>query len=109
LLKVYISGPIRGYPDGNKAAFRRAAEKLRGQGHQPVNPHDIAPLQHEGRACLGAEVPHSEHRYGCFMVTDIQALLDCDGYTLLDGWGQSVGALLEEHVARVCGKTYVML
>ena len=107
-MKVYIAGPIRGYPDGNRAAFKRAAKKLLDIGHEPVNPHDLPVLEHDG-PCLGAEVDHSEHRYGCFMVPDIHALLDCEGFTLLPGWHRSSGAIVEEQVARICGKMLIVL
>jgi uncharacterized protein DUF4406 len=44
-----------------------------------------------------------EHRYGCFLREDLMVLLFCDGFTLLPGWEESVGASTEEHVARALG------
>ena len=106
-MRVYIAGPINGYPDHNRAAFLSAHARLESLGYDPVNPQDI-PNDHFG-PCLGDEVNHSSHRYGCFMVPDLKALLDCGGYTLLDGWEMSRGATVEEAVARICGKTYIAI
>lgn len=106
-MKVYIAGPINGYPDGNRAAFATAYYRLVSLGHIAINPHAV-PFTHTGE-CRGQAVSHSGHRYGCFMVPDLHALLDCDGYTLLEGWERSQGATVEEAVARICGKTYVEL
>lgn len=105
-MRVYIAGPINGYPDGNREAFQWAAAELRGMGYDPVDPHDIGVLEHSG-LCLGDPVPHSRHHYGCYMVPDIHALLDCEGYTLLAGWEASKGAKVEQQVAEVCGKRYI--
>lgn len=108
-MKVYIMGPINGFPDGNAPAFAAAADQLREMGHEPVNPHDIGPLEHEG-PCLGSPtINPTAHRYGCYMVPDIHALLDCDGYTKLPGWSISKGATVENAVAIVCGKKLVVL
>lgn len=107
-MKVYIAGPIRGYPDGNRAAFEAAAKTLKYMGHNPINPHDVPILEHEG-PCLGAEAGEGrEHRYGCYMVPDIAALLECDGYTLLHGWKESKGASVERDVAIICGKQFLI-
>ena len=37
-MRVYIAGPMRGYPDFNKAAFDAAELLLKEIGHDPVNP-----------------------------------------------------------------------
>jgi hypothetical protein len=101
-VKVYIAGPINGYENLNKDAFQLAASKLIELGHEPVNPHDIGPLKHDGIPCAGAPA-NGGHSYGCYMIPDLKALLDCDGYTLLNGWERSKGAFVEDMVANICG------
>lgn len=107
-MRVYIAGPIAGYPNLNREAFTSAAEKLLSLGHIPVNPHDVAPTVHDDGECIG-DPTAGDHGYGCFMVPDLRALLGCRGYTLLKGWERSRGATVEEAVAKICGFTYVNL
>lgn len=37
-MKVYIAGPMTGYPDFNYPAFFAAQDALIGVGHEPINP-----------------------------------------------------------------------
>ena len=100
--RIYIAGPIAGIPDGNREAFALVAQNLKEAGYEPVNPWDIPPV-HEGE-CIGRTVEHEpNHRYGCLLRSDIEALMHCDAIFLMEGWEQSVGAQTEEHVARSLG------
>lgn len=108
-MRVYIAGPIAGYPNGNKDAFERAVEHLRSLGHYPVNPHDVLPHAHTGPCPQGpkagqmADGEEPEHTAPCFMRTDMKALLGCDAAYFLHGWEQSSGARTEFEVARAAG------
>lgn len=87
--RIYISGPMTGLMDSNFPAFNAEAERLRGLGHEVVNPAELNPDPATGwHACMRA---------------DIKALLDCDTLALLDGWQRSAGAHLEMHVAHRVG------
>lgn len=89
--KVYISGPITGYDlDERRAAFSRAAEYIRRNGGQPVNP--LEP---------GSD-PNAD--YAAHMGTDITALLRCDAVMFLPGWHASDGCALEFAAARIYHK-----
>jgi len=103
-MKVYIAGPIKGMPDGNRAAFKQRAEELLLLGHLPVNPWDIPP-DHDIGECIGDPVDHSDspHRYGCYLRADIEQLMYCDAITMLPGWENSVGACTELGVAMAIG------
>jgi hypothetical protein len=102
--RIYIAGPIAGIEDGNRAAFAKRAEKLKLARFEPVNPWDIPPDHPADVSCAGRLVDHSQtHRYGCFLREDIKVLMTCDGFTLLPGWQDSIGASTEEHVARSMG------
>lgn len=104
-VRVYIAGPIAGYPNGNREAFRKASEQLSKMGYEPINPHDVGCLP-SPHVCRG-EPATDGHNYGCYMIPDLKALLDCESYTLLEGWELSKGATVEESVARICGLIYV--
>lgn len=101
-MKVYISGPITGYPDRNAQEFKSAQEALQRFGHETVNPLDIS-ADHDG-PCVGPEVERhddsSGHRYGCHVRADILAVFDCDAMFMLPGWHQSRGARVEYAVAQ---------
>jgi len=106
-MKVYIAGPIAGYEDLNRKQFESAVKILTELGHKPVNPHDVPPLDHGDAPCKGEPTQNNGHSYGCYMIPDLQALLTCDGYTLLPGWEKSKGAVVEQQVAKICGLTLI--
>lgn len=84
-MRCYIAGPMSGLPDLNFPAFHATAKKLRDLGHDVVNPAEINP----------------DHTmpWGECMRKDIAALVTCDTIVLLQGWRQSRGATLEQHIA----------
>lgn len=88
-MRIYISGPITGREDGNRAAFAQAERQLRAAGFTPINPHDNG---------LPADTLWHEH-----MRRDLALLLECDGVALLDEWDQSRGARIEYALARDVG------
>ena len=84
-MRLYISGPMTSYPDENRAAFARAAARLRAEGHDVVSPAEIVTAPGAPwAACLRA---------------DIAALVTCDAIALLQGWPQSRGARAELSIA----------
>lgn len=86
---VYLSGPMTGLPDLNFPAFHAAADKLRSQGVQVVNP---------------AELDHpSDATWPDYMRRDIAELVRCDWIALLPGWENSKGAHLEYTIATKLG------
>lgn len=87
--RVYLSGPMTGLPELNFPAFHAAAQRLRNEGLQVVNPAEINP-------------GHTLSWQAC-MRADIQALCDCDTIALLPGWEGSAGAHLELHIAHRLG------
>lgn len=106
--KIYVSGPISGYDNGNLKAFCSAEQRLIGLGYEPVIPHDIAPYAHPGTCPIGYARPHSgdypEHdSTACFIRGDLRALLECDGIYLLREWEHSIGARAEFEVAAISG------
>ncbi len=88
-LRIYISGPISGKPDGNRPAFAAEASRLRRLGHDVINPHELPQ-------------PDPDDWAQC-MRMDIAALVTCDCIAMLPGWEHSKGASLERHIAAQLG------
>jgi hypothetical protein len=86
MAKVYIAGPMTGYPELNYPAFHATAERLRKLGFDVVSPAELNPI-----TCGYREA----------MLNDIRALIDCDHILMLQGWQASKGATLEHHIAAV--------
>jgi hypothetical protein len=83
--KLYVAGPMSGYPDCNYPAFNEAAEALRSLGYEVINPAEFG----EGR------------HYVDFIREDLRLMLDCHGVATLEGWWESVGARNEVSVAGI--------
>lgn len=99
--RIYISGPVTGKPNDNRAAFENASVALRSAGYEFFIPHEIVEPDdsHETamRLCvheLTAPVVRRGIVYGSPRY---------DGLALLPGWEQSEGARLERAVAEACG------
>lgn len=88
-MRVYISGPMTGYPDLNRAAFRAAACRLRDLGHVPVDPSTAPEI-------TGAT-------WADYMRADIAEMVTCEAVAVLPGWEASRGAVLEVHIAHALG------
>jgi len=105
-LKYYISGPISGYPDGNKDSFYTTHKKLEeisirtGVNLQIVNPHDLDLV-----AAPPVDLNPDAHWIWC-MRRDIKALCDCDAVVLLPGWELSRGARMEVWTAHKFGMPF---
>lgn len=97
-MKLYIAGPMRGYPKYNFPAFFHAAQVLRAEGHAVFNPaeRDVT----EDGFDPEKDEPKS-FRY--YMQRDLPAVMDSDALVMLPGWRKSKGGRLESHVATECG------
>ena len=86
-MKVFISGPMTGRPEGNFAEFDAAVRLVRHVGHTPVNPHDIKPER-------DTRWTDAEYYEVC-MRADLAVLKECDAILMLRGWKESRGATRE--------------
>lgn len=84
---VYISGPMRGYPEHNYPLFNETAARLRSEGYEVVNPAEnfAGRLDLEQKTYLRKDV--------------VQMATQCSAIYLLPGWQNSAGARLEYGVA----------
>lgn len=94
-MTVYISGPMKGMPDANRAAFRDMELMLADRGYEPVNPHNLSPAR-------GEDETDAAYYERC-MEIDLAALERCDAIFLLPAWQASSGALREFKRARELG------
>lgn len=87
VLRLYLAGPITGYPK-HRASFERAKAVVALAGHEAISPLDLF---------AGSDWSQA-------MSKDLPALLAADGIVLLPGWPQSKGARLELLLASEAGK-----
>ena len=93
-MKIYLAGPMRGYPDNNSPAFAEATAHLRALGHEVWSP-----AEHDEKLGVDANTLCIRSVFR----RDLEALLQQDAVVLLDGWNRSHGAALERHAADVVG------
>lgn len=108
-MKLYVSGPMRGYPKFNFPTFDLAEQILKLDNHEVFNPaaHDreLYPdieswagfESGDPAQCPAFNLPAS-------LAWDFKAIAECDGIVLLGGWEKSSGARAERFVAEVTGK-----
>ncbi|WP_258111944.1 DUF4406 domain-containing protein [Alicyclobacillus sp. SP_1] len=89
-LRLYLSGPMTGYPDDNYPAFAEAARSLRDQGYDVVSPAE--------------DVPNREASWEHLMRHALRKMLNgTQGVVVLPGWKSSRGANVEVAVAKWLG------
>lgn len=113
-MKIYLAGPMQGYPDFNFPAFFSAAQSLRGQGHTVFNPAerdveahgdafssptgDLQDIQHTGFSLR--EALYHDTKFIC---------LEAEAIALLPGWENSKGARAEHALAVALGHRTIYL
>lgn len=87
-MKIYLAGPMRGYPDSNFPAFHEEAARLRAKGHEVFNP---------------AEWSQSDN-IRVLMKMDLDWICDhAEAVALMPGWQNSSGAKTEYQLAVAIG------
>jgi hypothetical protein len=110
MTKMYVAGPMTGFPQFNFPAFQEAAETLRSQGVEVVSPHELDDAEtvdwalNSTNGAMGTGSPHGQ-TWGDFLARDVKIVADqCDAVAVLPGWERSKGAKLEVIVALLGGK-----
>ena len=88
-LKIFISGPMRGYPKYNFPKFDFIEEQLKHLGVECVNPARIS------RKFKEADILNSANAYNEMVKQQQEAEKTCNALLLLDGWQHSKGVMLE--------------
>jgi len=95
-VKLYLAGPMTGYPEWNFPAFHAAAKLLRDFGYEVVSPAEI-----DLETGFDPSAPVSDFTPAdrvAALRRDVQAILGVDGVALLEGWESSEGAKVEAHL-----------
>ncbi|POB12318.1 DUF4406 domain-containing protein [Sulfobacillus sp. hq2] len=89
-MRLYLAGPMTGYPDYNYPAFFAAADALRHAGYTILNPADIG--------------LHPTWTWADYMRVGLDTLTThAEAVAVLPGWEASRGARLEVRLARRLG------
>ncbi len=100
-MKIYLSGPMSGYPESNYPRFNEVARILRKHGHTVYNPAEFTGGgEHVGAAVFPLKEAFTA--YSHFICNEATAI------ALLPGWWRSPGATAELALAR-CVKLEVYL
>lgn len=116
-MKLYLAGPMRGYPEFNFPAFHAAAEKLRAQGHEVFSPAERDIERHgtdisKGNTTGSLEQVSKEHGFSLRVALGEDLEWICkhaEGVALLPGWKDSKGARAEKATATALGLTIIEL
>lgn len=111
-MKIYIAGPMRGYPDFNFPAFFKAAKKFRSEGHEVFNPADqdikeYGDIFHSERGELRDIPPWYSIRKS--LAWDMARICESEAIVLLPGWEDGSGTLAEFFLARTLGLKFIYL
>lgn len=107
-MRVYVAGPMRGYDAFNFPAFDRAAERLRGMGHEVCNPADHdREVYGEGISPETAEGLEFDLRGALAFDLDWIAR-NADAVAVLPDWWKSRGARAEVALAHALDIPVVM-
>jgi hypothetical protein len=110
-MRLYIAGPMTGYPQFNIPAFDEMAALLREQGYDVVSPAELDDPEIRAISLLSPDgnidtlTTHGQS-FGDFLARDVKMLADdgIDSVVVLPGWAKSRGARLETFVANaICG------
>lgn len=84
-MKLYIAGPMTGYPDLNYPAFHEAESRLKSIGYETLNP--------------ALNIPAGKATWLAYMRMSLVQIAQADGIALLDEWYESKGARIEHDLA----------
>lgn len=87
LPRVYLAGPMTGFPEHNFPAFKNYTTWLRNHGYDVVSPEELENKE---------TGPRKSWEY--YLTRDLRELLTCCAIAVLPGWEKSRGATLEIYV-----------
>lgn len=102
-MRLYIAGPMTGYPRWNFDAFAAAARTLRAAGFVVHSPHEI--ILADGFDPDAPADDFTRDDYKAALMQDLRVVAhEVEGVALLPGWRASRGAVVEVALARALGK-----
>jgi hypothetical protein len=106
-MRVYLCGPMRGYPAWNAAAFDRYAAEWEEEGHTVLSP--VARDRLGGLDLLAASKEELAAKAGDWVwmrqviTEDVEMICQVDILAVLPGWEASTGATVEVALALFLG------
>lgn len=106
--RIYLAGPMQGYPEFNFPRFNAVARALRASGHEVFNPADKDIERHngvdisKGNITGSLEKSKTEHGFSlrAALAEDLQYICaSANCIMLLPGWERSNGAQAEHRTA----------
>lgn len=105
-MRLYLAGPMRGYPEFNFPAFDAAAAMLREAGHWVWSPAEYDREHGFDAAGMTGNEDLAEHGFDLreAIARDLGMVTTwADGVAVLTGWEASTGATAEVAAARAIG------
>lgn len=108
-MKIYVAGPMRGYPDFNFPAFHEASAKLRAEGHIVFSPAEKDQAVHGedfGKGSDGTLESLKDTGFSLRRALGDDTAWICaegEGIYMLKGWEASKGAKAEHALAEALG------
>jgi hypothetical protein len=106
-MKIYLAGPMTGYPNFNFPAFHEAADALREQGYTVVSPAELdsPAAKKAAEESIDGDPSHyaKGETWGDLLARDVKLISDgeIEAIVCLPGWATSRGARLEAFVGRL--------
>jgi len=95
-MRLYLAGPMTGYPEFNYPAFYEAAANLRRAGHFVFNPAEAT--------------DHTDGNPIEYLLVDLAWIIaHAEGIAMLPGWDKSKGAKVEHALAEYLGLEIIYL
>jgi|SRR5579871_261819 len=104
-MRIYIAGPMRGYPLYNFDAFDTARDLGRSRGHEIISPADLD--RAEGFDGSLPEKDITPEMLRILIDRDIEAIRSVEALALLPGWERSTGAKAEVALAKWLGLKFL--
>ena len=116
-MKIYLAGPMRGYPEFNFPAFHEAARNLRSLGHVVFSPAEKDNERHgkdisSGNATGDVTMAEKDHGFSLRVALGDDLAWICaeaEAIALLPGWENSSGAAAEFATAKALGLKFIYL
>ena len=100
--KIYIAGPMTGYPQYNFTAFLDAEEDLTAKGWEVLSPARMD-IDRGFNPIEDPTAVFTDDMLQDAIIRNIAAILEFDAIAMLNNWSESKGAKAEYYVARWAG------